>query len=252
MTPLAIEIMLHYHTRSDDFRDGDFSAVVREIMDQLILKDEMLKRRVQPCGPVFELTSKGKAYVAMLTNMPLPDYDNAPDNFSECLSHHGSSKKISKGAFTSCIEKSMQRRHYKDHRLTPIGSLLVDELPDEPWREDEESFSVGLALGVVPNNESMEGVPWITIRLNKKRYEYLKAIDPEGIAKVQTDEKKMKGKLGMYGERPVIKIGKYTIAKMTDEDKEGIWIHNTETDEGGQFRGDGLENAIDRLWQELF
>ena len=48
-------------------------------------------------------------------------------------------------------------------------------------------------------------------------------------------------KSGMYGEMPIIKIGKFEISEMSDkEDCDSVWIHDTEQDDGGEFKKDAL------------
>lgn len=62
-----------------------------------------------------------------------------------------------------------------------------------------------------------------------------------------------KPKSGMYGEMPVIKIGKYTIAEMSDEEKcSTIWIADSETGEGGQFSKDALLPILEKFYFENF
>ena len=60
-------------------------------------------------------------------------------------------------------------------------------------------------------------------------------------------------KSGMYGEMPIIEIGKFTIAEMSDkENEDSVWIQNTETDEAGQFHKIDLEPLINKFFNELF
>lgn len=60
-------------------------------------------------------------------------------------------------------------------------------------------------------------------------------------------------KSGMYGEMPVIKIGKYTIAEMSDRENETtIWIENTESGEGGQFSKESFEKTLEKHYKEYF
>lgn len=84
MTPLLIEIVLHYHCRADDYRGGDYSApAVREGIDWL--RDEArliefvpedarsLSRGTWGYIPAaYRLTERGKTYVEALQSMPLP------------------------------------------------------------------------------------------------------------------------------------------------------------------------------------
>ena len=80
MTPLQIEILLHYHSRADDYRNGNHSApAVREALDWF-LKEEIIRHegftpeRFQD-GTLkarYALTSRGAAFVEYLTFVPLP------------------------------------------------------------------------------------------------------------------------------------------------------------------------------------
>lgn len=59
-------------------------------------------------------------------------------------------------------------------------------------------------------------------------------------------------KIGMYGEMPVIKIGKFTISEMTnDEDCSTVWIQHTDS-EGGEFSKESLEKTIEKHFNEFF
>jgi len=59
-------------------------------------------------------------------------------------------------------------------------------------------------------------------------------------------------KSGMYGEMPTIKIGKYTIAMMTDKkDEKRIWIREGE-EEAGEFDGLLLEPYIKEFFNKNF
>jgi len=72
MTPLEIDILLHYYCRAVDYRDGDFSApAVRSAIDMFRGELELLK----PCdegGKTYQLTARGLVYVQALQNVPLP------------------------------------------------------------------------------------------------------------------------------------------------------------------------------------
>lgn len=79
MTPLAIEILLHYHGHAYDYREGDFSApAVRELIDRfrgdnpLYTDSGMLEIETQMGNRSYRLTDKGRVYVAALLSVPLP------------------------------------------------------------------------------------------------------------------------------------------------------------------------------------
>lgn len=66
-------------------------------------------------------------------------------------------------------------------------------------------------------------------------------------------ENSNKVKLGMYGEMPTVKIGKFTIAQMTDkEGEERIWIQEDEDGEGGEFDGKVIEEDFEKLFNKYF
>ena len=60
-------------------------------------------------------------------------------------------------------------------------------------------------------------------------------------------------KSGMYGEMPIIKIGKYTISEMSnDENESTVWVQDTETDEGGQFQKEKLLPILEAFFNSNF
>ena len=61
-----------------------------------------------------------------------------------------------------------------------------------------------------------------------------------------------KAKSGMYGEMPKVKLGKFTIAMMSDKENEvRVWIENEEG-EGGEFKGVRLEGLISKFFDANF
>jgi len=72
MTPLQLEILLHYRGAARDYRDGDFSApAVREAISWLYAGVGMLKH-TRFGQPEYQLTEKGEFFVEQLCAMPLP------------------------------------------------------------------------------------------------------------------------------------------------------------------------------------
>lgn len=66
-------------------------------------------------------------------------------------------------------------------------------------------------------------------------------------------EEKKEIKLGMYGEMPTIKIGKFIISDISDEENcSTVWIYDTESNEGGQFCKIKLSEILDKFYKELF
>ena len=74
MTPLMIEILLHYYSCARDYRNGDFSApAVREAIDWFRGEAGMLNTHsVRDSDATYSLTDKGKFYVEYLLSIPIP------------------------------------------------------------------------------------------------------------------------------------------------------------------------------------
>jgi len=81
MTPLEIEIMLHYRCTPTDYRGGDFSApVVREAIDKFKspvgtwtvsgMLEEVPREEVKEA--IYRITEKGRIYVGALCCVPIP------------------------------------------------------------------------------------------------------------------------------------------------------------------------------------
>jgi hypothetical protein len=70
MSPLAIEILLHYHCTPGDYRNGDFSApAVRELIDWMHDEDLIAHK---PDGG-YTSTSRLTAVVKKLCSVDLPE-----------------------------------------------------------------------------------------------------------------------------------------------------------------------------------
>ena len=74
MTPLAIEILFHYHTRAVDYRDGDFSAPAVESTIKYFLENDLLKFPVKDSTVKYETTERAKVYLEAICSLPLPVY----------------------------------------------------------------------------------------------------------------------------------------------------------------------------------
>jgi hypothetical protein len=77
MTPLEIEIILHYGTRAYDFREGDFSApAVRSTIDEFRTSpaDLLEPETDSSMGRTYRLTERGRFYFDELCKLPLPEY----------------------------------------------------------------------------------------------------------------------------------------------------------------------------------
>jgi len=71
MTPLIIDMILHYHTTPGDYRDGDFSApAVREAIN-LMRDDWALIEHAQAKG--YVPTARLHAYVKKICSIGLPE-----------------------------------------------------------------------------------------------------------------------------------------------------------------------------------
>lgn len=72
MTPLEIEILLHYATRATDYRNGDFSApAVRDAVERFVGAG-LLVERDPGQTPLYWMLERGHAYVDALCKLPLP------------------------------------------------------------------------------------------------------------------------------------------------------------------------------------
>lgn len=73
MSPLEIEILLHYNCRAVDYREGDFTAsAVRRAIDWFKSSARLLETDKSGCARTYKLTPKGEFYVEALCSMPLP------------------------------------------------------------------------------------------------------------------------------------------------------------------------------------
>jgi hypothetical protein len=68
MSPLKMTIVLHYYFRSDDI-DLVSDRAVRELVD---MNGPLLEANPPNCAQRFALTERGKAYVEMLKQVPMP------------------------------------------------------------------------------------------------------------------------------------------------------------------------------------
>lgn len=73
MTPLEIEIAIHYATKSGDYRDGDFSAKSVTSAIHWFANEGMIELcRVGPECQKYQATDKLKFFVDHLCTIPLP------------------------------------------------------------------------------------------------------------------------------------------------------------------------------------
>ena len=58
-------------------------------------------------------------------------------------------------------------------------------------------------------------------------------------------------KSGMYGEMPILKIGRYELSDMSNEpDSNSVWIDDIEDGDGGEFSKSDLEGIIEKYYNE--
>lgn len=72
MTPLQIHILLHYYACADDYRDGDFTAPA--VRDEIgyFREQGYLRSENSLSSRCYELSVKGKVFVAALMAVPEP------------------------------------------------------------------------------------------------------------------------------------------------------------------------------------
>lgn len=73
MTPLQLEMLLHYYASADDFRDGDFGAPsVREAIAHFKAA-EMLTISDGTSNATYSITERGRVYVEAVLAVPMPE-----------------------------------------------------------------------------------------------------------------------------------------------------------------------------------
>jgi hypothetical protein len=74
MTPLEIEILMHYCTRGKDYRDGDFSApAVREAIDNFVREGVIKPSYDARTGMAYAATDRARVFLDYICALPLPD-----------------------------------------------------------------------------------------------------------------------------------------------------------------------------------
>lgn len=73
-TPLQLQILLHYYSHADDFRDGDFAApAVREAIDWFRGEAGFLEIKPPSRGLAsYRITERGRVLVRHLLSAPMP------------------------------------------------------------------------------------------------------------------------------------------------------------------------------------
>lgn len=74
MTPLELQIVIHYYVRADDFPRGDFPAV-REAIDWMTRAGLLRKRGDgdEAGESTYLIDARGRAFVEALCQAPLPE-----------------------------------------------------------------------------------------------------------------------------------------------------------------------------------
>ena len=80
MTPLHIEIMLHYNSGATDYRDGDFTAVSVSGAILLLEQKGLIENMGLRCSPRYLITEGGRMYVESLCQVRPPVKRWVPDN----------------------------------------------------------------------------------------------------------------------------------------------------------------------------
>ncbi len=83
MTPLQIEIMLHYHCITTDYEQGYYPAQGEAI--RAFRASGMLEVNPDPDGTKLRITDKGRAYCEALQAVPIPE-DDTPAKTGEKVS----------------------------------------------------------------------------------------------------------------------------------------------------------------------
>lgn len=75
MTPLELDILLHYYCCANDYRDGDFSApAVRQTIELFKhMENPLLMVDHEPTHATYKLTERGHFYIRHLLSIPLPE-----------------------------------------------------------------------------------------------------------------------------------------------------------------------------------
>lgn len=72
MSPLKIEILLHYYAKADEY-DGDMNApAVREAISEFV-RDGMLEPADRQYGRSYRATAKANHFIAHICDLPLPE-----------------------------------------------------------------------------------------------------------------------------------------------------------------------------------
>jgi hypothetical protein len=75
MSPIRLEVALHYYYNPTDFRNGDFSApAVREAIDDFLRWEVLRENESHPIGreSVYVIGERGRAFVEALCAVRLP------------------------------------------------------------------------------------------------------------------------------------------------------------------------------------
>lgn len=74
MTPLELEILLHYYSRAIDYREGDFSSsAVEEAICKFINEGMLEDRKADDPKWKYKMTHKGYFFIDYIRNVPLPE-----------------------------------------------------------------------------------------------------------------------------------------------------------------------------------
>lgn len=72
MTPLELEILLHYHTMPGDYRNGDFSAPAVGSALCRHYNRGLLSERVFPTTSRYKISERGRVFISHVLETPMP------------------------------------------------------------------------------------------------------------------------------------------------------------------------------------
>lgn len=73
MTPLQLEILLHYYSRADDYRCGDFGAPAVRDAIEYFKREELIVAADPKQDRCYALGERGRVLVEAVRSVPLPE-----------------------------------------------------------------------------------------------------------------------------------------------------------------------------------
>lgn len=72
MSPLEVRVMLHYHCSLTDWEGPEDKNFMFKLHQKMIRQDMLARAREDEFGPQYLITPKGRAYVQMVLDVPVP------------------------------------------------------------------------------------------------------------------------------------------------------------------------------------